>query len=71
MTSSNSRASANAATVATGRDGRTDEQVAAAERAAAEDTVARLTTKRDKAAQHLADAEQALADAEAQLKGDD
>jgi hypothetical protein len=42
-----------------------------AEREQAEDLVERMTTKREKAAQHLADAEAALAEAEAQLKGDD
>jgi hypothetical protein len=57
------------ATVVTGHDDRPDEERAAAEREQAADTVARLTIKRDKAAQHLEDAERALADAEAQMKG--
>jgi hypothetical protein len=54
-----------------GPDARSDEERAAAERAQAEDTVDRLTTKRDKIARQLDDAEQALVDAEAELKGDD
>lgn len=72
MTRNTGRGSAHDATVVTGGDDTRDEQQRKAdERAQAEDTVARLTTKRDKAAQHLDDAEKALADAEAQLKGDD
>ncbi len=57
------------ATVVTGQDNRTDEERSADERRQAENTVERLKIKREKAAQHLADAEQALADAEAELEG--
>jgi hypothetical protein len=57
------------ATVVTGHDDRSDEERAAGERDQAAAVVSRMKNKRDKAARHLADAEQALADAEAELKG--
>ncbi len=69
MTTSGARGSALDGDVVFGFDDRSDEDRAADERAQAEDTVARLKTKREKAAGHLADAEQALADAEAELEG--
>ncbi len=69
--SSDAHSAAYDAQVVTGHDDRSDSQRAADERALAEDTVARLTTKRDKAAQHLDDAEKALAEAEADLEGGD
>jgi hypothetical protein len=69
VTRSNGRGTANDAEVVVGdNDNRTDEERAAAERAALEETVTRLTTKRDKAEQHLDDAEAALAEAKDQLK---
>ena len=72
MTRSNGRGTANDAEVVAGdNDDRTDEERAAEERAALEETVTRLKTKRDKAEQHLDDAEAALAEAEDQLKGMD
>lgn len=66
MTTSNAHGAAYDAV--TGHDNRSDQERAAADQRTAQDTVTRLQTKRDKIAQQLADADQALADAEAELE---
>ena len=71
MTRSDGRGRAHDAYVTGGHDDRTFQEICDDEQRQAEDTVARLTTKRDKIAEQLADAEQALADAEAELEGDE